>query len=364
QAALRERVKELSCLYSIAQVAGQHGIKLEQILKSIVEFLPTAWQYPEIAVGRIVLDGNIYSTSNLQKGWQKLTASIQIRNQQRGVVEVFYTKIKPKLDEGPFLKEERNLINVISRQIALIIETEEAEEEKHAVYQQLMHADRLATLGQLAAGVAHELNEPLGNILGLSQLITKNTELPPLILNDTQKIINATLYSRDIIKKMLLFAREMPPKVEKVNLNKIVKDGLFFVEARCAKSGIELMSNLSPESPEIFGDQSQLSQSLINLVVNSMQAMPNGGKLIIETNINDDSVSLVVSDTGIGMSEETKRKIFMPFFTTKDINEGTGLGLSVVHGIITSHKGTIHVESELGVGTRFEIQLPRFIYKS
>ncbi|OGU54944.1 MAG: hypothetical protein A2V66_02210 [Ignavibacteria bacterium RBG_13_36_8] len=364
QAALRERVKELSCLYNIAQVVVQPGINLEQIIKSIVEFLPSAWQYPEVTVGRIIFDGHVYSTSNLQKGWQKQTADIIVKNRQRGFVEVFYTKIKPQLDEGPFLREERNLINVIARQLALIIENKETEEEKLRVQQQLMHADRLATLGQLAAGVAHELNEPLGNIIGFAQLIKKNTGLPPQATSDTEKIINSVLYARDVIKKLLLFAREMPPKVEKVDINKLVEEGLFFFEARCIKAGIELIRIPSLESPEILGDKSQLNQTLINLVVNAMQAMPNGGKLTIETNVSDDYVSLNVTDTGVGMSDDVKEKIFIPFFTTKDVNEGTGLGLSVIHGIVTSHKGTIHVESELGIGTRFEIRFPKYFQKS
>ncbi|HDH58451.1 MAG TPA: PAS domain-containing sensor histidine kinase, partial [Bacteroidetes bacterium] len=143
-----------------------------------------------------------------------------------------------------------------------------------------------------------------------------------------------------------------------VNLNKVVEEGLYFFEARCAKAGIELNRMLTPDLPEISADPALLNQILVNLVVNSIQAMPSGGKLIVQTLASDTSVSLIVEDTGTGMSPEVMQQIFLPFFTTKDVDEGTGLGLAVVHGIVTSHRGTIDVKSEIGSGTRFEIQFP------
>ncbi len=135
-------------------------------------------------------------------------------------------------------------------------------------------------------------------------------------------------------------------------------DGLYLFETRFAKEGIELVRLLSPDLPEIIVDQAQLNQVLVNLVVNASQAMPHGGKLTIETKAVDDYVFLIVEDSGVGMSEDVLKKIFIPFFTTKDINEGTGLGLSVVHGIINSHKGMIKAESSVDKGSRFEIKLP------
>jgi signal transduction histidine kinase len=358
QAALRERVKELTCLYSISQVAERQGISLGEIFQGIVELLPPAWQYSEITSGRIILDGRAYTTSGVQEDGQRQTADIVVNGERRGIIEVIYVEKKPELDEGPFLREERNLINAIARQIALIIEQKEAEKDRSMLQEQLRHADRLATIGQLAAGVAHELNEPLGNILGFAQLAKKCPEIPHQASQDIDKIISASLHGREIIKKLMIFARQMPPKRARIDLNQVVEEGLYFFEARCAKSGIELVRLLSPDIPEITGDQAQLNQVLVNLMVNSIQAMPDGGKLTIQTYAGDEYVSLVVEDTGIGMSEDVIKKIFIPFFTTKDVNEGTGLGLAVVHGIVTLHKGSIKVESKVGQGTRFEIQLP------
>lgn len=358
QAALRERVKELTCLYNIAQVAEQKNRSVKEILHLIVNLIPPAWQYPNITSGRIILDGQNYTTPGYQENKQKQTSDIVVNGYRRGVVEVIYREMQPELDEGPFLEEERNLINTIAKQVALIVEQKEAEEDRSKLREQLRHADRLATIGQLAAGVAHELNEPLGNILGFAQLSMKLPEIPEQLSRDLTKIVDASLLAREVIKKLMLFSRQIPPKIGTVNLNQVVNDGLSFFESRCAKAEIELIRLLSHDISEITGDQVQLNQILVNLVVNSIQAMPDGGKLTIQTLCSNNYVSFIVEDTGVGISKDIINKIFIPFFTTKDVNEGTGLGLAVVHGIVTSHKGSIKVESRINYGTRFEIRFP------
>jgi signal transduction histidine kinase len=156
----------------------------------------------------------------------------------------------------------------------------------------------------------------------------------------------------------MLFARQMPPQKVQLNLNKLIEDGLYFLQSRCAKEGIELIRSFTPDLPEIIADPSQIQQVLVNLVVNAIQAMPKRGRLTIRTLTGDGYVSLIMEDTGIGMSEEVMKQIFTPFFTTKDIGQGTGLGLPVVHGIVTAHGGSIKVESKLGQGSRFEVKLP------
>jgi len=150
----------------------------------------------------------------------------------------------------------------------------------------------------------------------------------------------------------------MPHKITQVDLNKVVNDGLSFLESRCTKAGIEVVRLLSPNLPKITGDEVQLNQVLVNLVVNSIQAMAEGGRLTIKTQTDNGNVLLTVEDKGIGISEEDIKRIFIPFFTTKEVDEGTGLGLAVVHGIVMSHKGSIKVKSKVNQGTRFVIQLP------
>jgi len=358
QAALCERIKELTCLYGISQIAEKPGIPLEEILQKIIELIPPAWQYPDITVARIILDNTSYSTEGFQDKPNKLIADIVIDGNKRGAVEVGYTEEKPIQDEGPFLKEERNLIDTIARELAFIVKRKETETERLLLQEQLRHADRLATIGQLAAGVAHELNEPLTNILGFAQLAKKNSELPEDTKQDIEKIIIASLHAREVIKKLMIFARQMPAQKTQVNLNQIIEEGLYFLESRCQKEGVKLIRSLAPDLPNIIADPSQLNQVLVNLVVNAIQAMPEGGRLTVSTAFSDDYVSLAVTDTGVGMSKDMKEQIFIPFFTTKDVGQGTGLGLAVVHGIVASHGGSIKVESKPGSGSRFEIQLP------
>jgi signal transduction histidine kinase len=358
QVELRERIKELMCLYGIAKIVEQGNLSLSEILQKIVMLLPSAWLYPEIASARIVLDDKTYATPHYKDGIHKQTAKIIMGNLQKGIVEVTYSEEKPELDEGPFLKEEKSLIETVAREIALIIERTQIAEDKERLQAQLRHADRLATIGQLSAGMAHELNEPIGSILGFAQLIQKNPGLSDQAKIDIEKIKRASLHAREVIKKLMLFARQMPAQKTRVNLNQIVKDGLYFLESRCAKEGIMVVCQLSPQLPDVTADPSQMTQILVNTVVNAIQAMPSGGKLTIRTMASDKLVSLLIEDTGVGMEKSIVGQIFQPFFTTKDVGVGTGLGLSVVYGIVTSHGGSIDVESKVGQGTRIKIMLP------
>jgi signal transduction histidine kinase len=356
--ALRERVKELTCLYGIARVTQPPGISLAEALQAIVELLPPAWQYPDIACARIVVDELTYTTDGFGPGVHQQAADIMVSGKRRGLVEVVYTQDVPVASEPPFLEEERSLINMVAREIAILIERCEAEETKAKLQEQLRHADRLATLGQLAAGVAHEINEPLANILGFAQLARKAPRLPNQAGDDLEKIVKNCLFAREIIHELLTFARQMTPEMTRVKLNQVVTSGLYFLESRCAKAGIAVVRTLDPHLPEILADSSQLQQVIVNLVVNAVQAMPNGGTLAIETQRAGGCVLLVVRDTGGGMPEAVLKNLFTPFFTTKDVDQGTGLGLAVVHGIVSSHGGTIRVESKVGRGTCFEVQLP------
>ncbi len=358
QIALRERIKELTCLYGIAKLVAKPGISLDEILRGIVELLPPAWLYPDIAAARILFDDTSYRSAEMPEPKHVQSADIFVDGSYRGLIEVMYAEERPVLDEGAFLAEERHLIDTIAKEVALIIARRQAAEDRLRLQDQLRHADRLATIGQLAAGVAHELNEPLGNIIGFAQLAKKCPGLPEQADKDIEKTIIASMHAREIIKKLMLFARRIPPKKTLVDLNQIVEESLYFLEARCAKEGIELIRTPAPDLPEITADGSQLSQVLVNLIVNAIHAMPQGGRLTVGTRAEKEYVTLIVEDTGMGMDEDVQKKIFIPFFTTKDVDQGTGLGLPVVHGIVTSHGGTIEVMSKVDEGTRFTVKLP------
>lgn len=358
QTSLREREKELTCLYRIAKIAARPAVLLEEVLQETVRVLPDGWFYPEIAEARIVVDGSEFTTDRFGDTVQNMTGAISVDGRERGFVEIGYRVKCSPLDEGPFLLEERNLIDTVADEIAVIIEQKRAEGEKMRLQEQLRHADRLATIGQMAAGVAHELNEPLANILGFAQLSSKDEGISHQARQDIDKIVKASLHARSIIKRLLIFARETTQVRHSVNLNELIEDGLYLLESRCQKDGIELVRRLDEHLPVISGDRSQLLQVLTNLVVNAIQAIPDGGRLVISTESKNDGIVLAVRDSGIGMTPETVKKIFNPFYTTKTVDQGTGLGLSVVQGIVNTHGGKIDIESEPGKGSCFYVRLP------
>jgi signal transduction histidine kinase len=356
---LVERVKELTCLYSIARLAVETELSLDETMQRIAELLPPGWQYPEITSARITVEGRSFTTPEFRLTPFCQRADIVVGGATCGEVVVVYREPKPEADEGPFLREERNLLDAVAGELGLIVERRRAERDRSNLTDQLQHADRLATIGQLAAGVAHELNEPLAAILGLAQLSRKAPDLPNPVARDLEKIVKATLHAREVIRNLLLFARHMPPEKTTVRLNDLVEEALAFLESRRAHSGIELVRALGEDLPDLTADPAQIRQVLVNLLLNAVQAMPRGGRLEVRTGSEADYVFVVIADSGMGMSEDVRQKLYAPFFTTKDVGEGTGLGLAVVSGIVNSHGGTIHVESEVGRGSRFEVRLPQ-----
>ena len=183
-------------------------------------------------------------------------------------------------------------------------------------------------------------------------------DLPGGTADDLNKIVAACLQARETVNKLRLFARQAPIQTAWVDVAQVVDEALSLVKTRCVNQGIEVVRRVEAEPCETLADQVQLKQVVVNLVVNSIHAMPGGGMLTVVIRRDDSSAIIEVQDTGMGMTEEVVDQIFNPFFTTKDVGEGTGLGLCVVHGIVTAHGGTIDVESEVGRGSRFTVRFP------
>jgi two-component system NtrC family sensor kinase len=356
---LIERNKELTCLYSIAKIVAQNQ-PLPQMLESIAAIIPPAFQFPAISTATIRLDEHSYGASERKIESSTLFENLVVHDIQRGNIEVMYSPIREDQHKNApsFLKEEGALLKTIAHHLSLAVEKKEAIDHKAEMENQLRHSDRLAKIGQLTAGVAHELNEPLGNILGFAQLSAKAKDLSDQVYSDLDNIIKSALHAREIIKKLMFFSRQTPPRETLVNLNRLIKDGIYLFESRCAKNGITVEKNLCQDLPAIKADLSQLQQVFTNLIINAIQAMPEEGRLGIETIFDNDFVYLVVQDSGVGMTQGTLKQIFLPFFTTKDIKQGTGLGLSVVHGIVKAHGGSIDAKSRVGYGAEFRIQFP------
>lgn len=356
---LIERNKELICLYGISQITGNSELSFESKIRHIVELIPQALQYPDQASARIGLDQDYYHSPGFDNPDPDLCLHEKffIEGKQRGIVEVFYSrKNADEISRSPsFLMEERSLLRIIARQLALVLEHREADIKQNELQIQLRHADRLAKIGQLSAGIAHEINTPLGNILGFAQLAAKTRGLPEQVDSDLDRIVKSCLHAREIIRKLMLFSRQLPPRQEASNLNSVVEHSLDFIEHICVKGKVSVIRNFAADLPDIMLDPGQMNQVIMNLVINAVHAMPSGGILTLKTGYEDGNVFLIVQDNGTGIDPDVMEQIFLPFFSTKELDHGTGLGLSVVHGIIQAHGGRIEATSQKGEGTNFTI---------
>jgi PAS domain S-box-containing protein len=231
--------------------------------------------------------------------------------------------------------------------------------ERKRMELKLIQAERLAAVGELAAGVAHEVNNPLGGLQNFVKMmkkepgnITQNQEFLDLMSEGLQRI-------EIIVRQLMAFSRPYSTHMANHSLNKIVESSLRFVDHRIKERKVFLETNLGKDLPEIYGDADNISQVVINIIVNALDSMPNGGTLTIETGYSDrllTSIQVAISDTGTGIREEIAGKIFNPFFTTKEM--GSGLGLAISKRIVEDHNGSIVVKSKLGEGTTFYVSFP------
>lgn len=357
--ALRERVKELTCLYDMAHLVDAPDLSLDDLLMEVVKFLPSAWLYPDEAFARLQLDNRVYALPEYPEGRLSLAADLVIQGRRRGFVEIVYGTEKPALDEGPFLQEERKLLEAVARELALIIDGQLQEKQLGEMKEQLQHANRLSMIGQLAAAVAHEINEPLTNIIGYAELAGKCPGLPDQAVEDVGRIVSISLHAREIVRKLMIFAHKMPSTLQVVDINETINESLGLFRSRCLKDGLMLTFEPGAEAVLVRADANHLRQIVVNLVLNSMQATPPGGKIGLRTAAGSTTVTLTVTDSGAGMSDEIRDKVFIPFFTTKRPGQGTGLGLSVVREIVDSYQGRIDITSQPGRGTAVSIELPR-----
>jgi len=229
--------------------------------------------------------------------------------------------------------------------------------ERKRIQEHLQKAERLAELGTLASGMAHEIGTPMNVILGRAEYLLQRTADEGM-KKGLVTIVSQVERITKVMNQLLAFARRRPAEQRAVDLREVVEDSLEMFQERIAHSSITVEKSIEANLPAVHADRDQLIQVLINLVVNSLHAMPEGGRLTLSLAREGRYVCLGVSDTGHGMPEEICAKVFEPFFTTKDFGKGTGLGLTVVKGIIEDHGGTIEVESVVDKGTTFWIRLP------
>lgn len=256
--------------------------------------------------------------------------------------------------------------------LVLTLESKVAErtQELMAAKAEVAQGEKLASIGVLASGIAHELNNPLTGILTFTSLMRKNAAEGTQDASDLDLVIRETKRCASIIRRLLDFAREKVPSKGFFNLNQVIQDTVRFVEGPATLRQVEITTDLDPELPQIWGDPDLLKQVIMNLLVNAEQAIEGHGKIVVTSHRLKASdraqadeepppmVEIAITDTGCGIPEANLQRIFDPFFTSKDVGKGTGLGLSVSYGIVKAHGGKISVESVVGAGTTFRVTLP------
>ena len=311
-----------------------------------------------VAVRRIVLrpvQEMVTATGQIAHGDLKATVPVHAEN-ELGSLATSFNEMAGSLAKGR--AERLELLNSLERQV------EERTEALKAAQTQLIQTEKLASLGQLSASIAHEINNPLAGILTFSKLLIRNLEEgadPSEIRNDLLRnlklIERETDRCRSIVRNLLDFARQRPLVLRDVDVTRPLEEALSLVDHKIDLQGIVLERRL--ETPAVVcADFGQLRQAFVNILLNACDAMPNGGRLSVSTEVSSDGkwLEIAFSDTGPGMSPGNLTRIFDPFFTTKEM--GTGLGLSVVYGIVQKHGGEMKAQSRPGAGTTMLIRLP------
>ncbi len=230
--------------------------------------------------------------------------------------------------------------------------------EKQQLEGQLQQAEKLSSIGIFAAGVAHEVNTPLAGISSYAQMLLTKTEPKDPAYGTLKKIENQSFRASQIINNLLNFARVSGSEAGEVSLNSLMVETISLLEHQFKRGAVDVQMDLDPYLPKTFGVKGKLQQVFMNLFLNARDAMPEGGRLRVRTYQHNSQAIIEVADTGEGIAEENLKRIYDPFFTTKEVGKGTGLGLSVSYGIVQEHAGRISVESRAGQGTTFHINLP------
>ena len=364
---LGERAKEQRCLYAISEAAGRADISQEETLHLIADLIPPGWHYPEITCARISWKGREYlSRGFLETKW-RLASDLSVGDDQVGTVEVNYLEEKPKLAEGPFLAEERNLIDAIAGILGRFMERKQAEIALHEAKEEAETANRAKS--EFLSRMSHELRTPLHGVLGFAQILDMDTDpaLSDRQRTATKHILNSGEHLLALIDDVLDLARidggKLVLSIETVAPTAVLSECLEMIRGLAGSHGIALEDRVSGKSlPPIRADMTRFHQVLINLLSNAIKYNHEGGCVSLDCEATAEGMLRIsVADTGSGIPVDMQHKLFDPFQRlgkeTSEI-EGTGIGLTVAKELMEMMNGSIGFESTVGKGSTFWVDFP------
>jgi two-component system NtrC family sensor kinase len=293
----------------------------------------------------------VVATQKIAKG--DLSHKVEVRSQDEfGYLAASFNQMTANLRTAN--KELVNWGKTLEKKV------EERTKELRNMQAHLVQSEKLVSLGKLAAGIAHEINNPLGGILIYSHLLLEGTDANSPYYDNLKKIVKETSRCKDIVKGLLEFARPKEPEMTEIDINESLEASLSIIEGQSLFQNITIKKNYAEDLDKIIADSAQLQQVFINIIMNAAEAMNGNGTLSLNTSLNKNKnfINIQFGDTGCGIKENDLKRLFEPFFTTKEVGQGTGLGLAISYSIIQKHQGTIEVSSKIDEGTEFIVKLP------
>ncbi|MDO8568806.1 MAG: HAMP domain-containing sensor histidine kinase [Dehalococcoidales bacterium] len=366
---LVERIKELNCLYGISRLVENEHTSLDEILQGVVDLMPPAWQYPEATCACINLKHKRFRTGNLKETGWKQAENIIVNGKQVGSVEVYYLEEEPFAYEGPFLKEERDLIHGIAERLGHIMESRNAE---MALQKSYLREKRLSRKLQaemqkrvdFTRQLVHELKTPLTSLLATSQLLseeTRGTRLEKLTgyVWDGANNLNVRIDElHDVIRGEIGKLKVVPKSLD---ICRLLRSIVEETRALSRQHGVSIKLELGPGLPEVYADEERVRQIMFNLINNACKYASEGKKINIRASELAGAVQIEVQDKGPGMTALKRRSIFKPGYQSHDQGEksgGLGIGLPLCKMLVELHGGKMRLESVTGKGSSFFFTLP------